>query len=312
MLAGTNSAMVDAELNLRGEREVTPTDPPISATVTTGVDADAGAFARTSRSALRLVEPLSSEQFRTLAIVIPCYNEQSTILEIIERVKALPIDKSIIVVDNCSTDGTRELLRTACGEERPVLPSDSLPPALAIEGQTLLSGDGFTVLLQPRNLHKAASVRIGIALADSEYVICQDADLEYDPEDILKLVSHAQKTGAVAVFGSRLTGSNPVDRGAFQMGRVGLTKLFRLLYRSQITDVATCYKLMKTDVAKALDTTTSGFDLDFEIPAKLRLLNHVIEDVPIRYFPRDRSMGKKIRWRDGLSASWTLLKLRFS
>jgi glycosyltransferase involved in cell wall biosynthesis len=185
-----------------------------------------------------------------------------------------------------------------------------VPSELAIPGQTLLVGDGFTVVLQPCNLRKAASVRLGLALANSEYVVCQDADLEYEPTDILRLLEHAERTGAAAVFGSRLSGAARVELDAFQVGRIALTKLFQVLYRSDITDVATCYKLMRTEVARALNTRTSGFDLDFEIPARLRLNKHRIADVPIRYHPRGRNGGKKIRWRDGVSAAFTLLRMR--
>jgi GT2 family glycosyltransferase len=147
-------------------------------------------------------------------------------------------------------------------------------------------------------------------LAHADYVVCQDADLEYDPRDILRLLACAESTQASAVFGSRLAGRPNRSLDPFQLGRVALTKLFRVLYRSRITDVATCYKLMRTDVVRDLDTRATGFDLDFEIPARLRRRGHTIEDVPISYRPRDHAHGKKIRWRDGVSAAWTLLKLR--
>lgn len=250
---------------------------------------------------------------KKLAIVLPCFNEQATILEIIERVKDLPIDKSLMVIDNCSTDGTRELLRSVCVKSFELESElDRLPLELRLDGQELLRGDGFTVLLQPRNLHKGSSVKLGIALANSEYVICQDADLEYDPSDILRLLDHAERTGSVAVFGSRTGSLSLIQLDAFQMGRVALTKCFQVLYASKIADVATCYKLVKTDILQDLEMRASGFDLDFEIPARLRRLNHDIEDVPIGYNPRDGAAGKKIRWRDGFSALWTLLQIRFS
>jgi len=248
-----------------------------------------------------------------LTIVIPCYNERDTILEIISRVKRLPIDKEILIVDNCSTDSTRELLIGACtlGDgAHGRAPARGFQPTMA--GQEILSGDGFVVVLQPSNMTKGTSVKTGIALASGRWVICQDADLEYDPEDILKLLEHAERTGAVAVFGSRLAQHNgEVRRDAFHVGRVALTQFFNVLYQSRLTDVATCYKLMRTDVARELGLTSSGFDLDFEIPAKLRRKRYSIEDVPVSYHPRTQDQGKKIRWRDGLTAAWTMTKARF-
>ena len=251
-----------------------------------------------------LVQPRAHGAPAKLTVIIPCYNERETVLEIIRRVRALPIDATIIVIDNCSTDGTRELLRAACDED----PGTTPPPP--IPGQVMLRGAGFQLVLQPRNLKKGMSVRTGVALANSEYVICQDADLEYDPTDILRLLEYAERTGASVVFGSRLAGRPKLERNAFQLGRVALTVLFTSLYRARITDVATCYKLMRTDVARSLPLRSEGFDLDFEIPARLTRLGHSIAELPIKYHPRTPEQGKKIRWRDGLSAAWVLARTR--
>jgi len=243
--------------------------------------------------------------------VIPCYNEVTTILELITRVQALPIDKSILVIDNCSTDGTRAVLTDAFPEQLP----DSDRARLArvtpfVRDQRIYQAGEVTVLLQPRNYEKGQSFRIGIALAEAPYIVCQDADLEYDPSDILRLLEHAERTQAAAVFGSRLSGHVTIARDVFQIGRVGLTKFFKLLYGSSITDVATCYKLMRTDVARSLLLLSSGFNLDFEIPAELRRHGHAIHEVPVQYFPRSAREGKKIRFRDGIAAAWTMLKCR--
>jgi glycosyltransferase involved in cell wall biosynthesis len=246
-----------------------------------------------------------------LTILIPCFNERHTVLEVIERVRALPIDKLVIVVDNCSTDGTRELLRAACSAEcGPALASPSLERVAAT--REVLFGDGFVAVLQPENRRKGASVRLGIELAQSDYFVCQDADFEYDPADLLRLLEHARSTGAVAVFGSRLSGAAPRGRARldpFQLGRVGLTRLFRRLFRSSITDVATCYKLIRSDVAQDLELETEGFELDFEIPARLRARGHEILELPVSFTPRTHAQGKKIRWRDGVTAAWVLLRL---
>ena len=254
---------------------------------------------------------LAQRQRPKLTVIIPCFNERRTILEIIRRVNALPVPKEVIVVDNCSTDGTRDLLlgcRTGSGP----LPERSDVPGLlpTIPGQRIVAAAGFALVLQPRNFQKGMSVRTGIALAEGEYVVCQDADLSITRPDLLRLLEHAERTGAAAVFGSRLAGARHAPVDAFQFGRVALTRLFRLLYGGEVTDVATCYKLMRTAVARSLELKTSGFDLDFEIPARLRRRRYRIEDVSISYSPRTRAEGKKIRWRDGLSAAWTMLECR--
>jgi glycosyltransferase involved in cell wall biosynthesis len=249
-----------------------------------------------------------SERRRKLTVLIPCFNERDTVLELIERVKRIDVDKRVIVVDNASTDGTREILRAMCSGERSELGADSGVESHA--GRRILDGPGFTVVLQPMNLKKGTSVKTGLALADSEYFICQDADLEYDPRDIVRLVEHADRTGASAVFGARPLVACGARLDPFRLGRTMLTRLFCRMYGQRLTDVATCYKLMRTDVARSLKMQASGFDLDFEIPAKLARLEHRIDELPISYVPRGRAGGKKIRWHDGIAAAWTLMKLR--
>jgi glycosyltransferase involved in cell wall biosynthesis len=269
-----------------------------------------GTSAPPSEQAPREVLPWLSPH--KLTIVIPCFNERETLLPVIERVKALDVDKFVLVVDNASTDGTRELLRSVCtGERERPREGGTGSDALWFEGQRILDGDGFTAILQPRNLSKGTGVRLAVALAPSEYVICHDADFEYDPQDILRLLEHAEAIGADAVFGSRLHRGVGVGKGAYQWGRVGLTKLFRLLYGAGISDVATCYKLLRTDVARRLDLRAAGFELDFEIPAKLRRQGVAIAELPIDYRPRGRANGKKIAWHHGLPAVWTMLKWRW-
>ncbi len=220
-----------------------------------------------------------------LSIIVPVYNERATVLTVLEQVRRLPVSKEIIVVENCSTDGTRELLAN-------------------------YQAPDVRIILQAKNLGKGTSVKLGIALAKGEWVIIQDADLEYDPNDILRLLAFAEQTDQVAVFGSRLLTGNPQGMWAFYIGRVVLNLIFRLLFAARTTDVATCYKLVRADVAKRLRLRCSGFDLDFELASALRRLGYEIAEVPISYRPRTVAEGKKIRAMDGLRAIATMLRVR--
>ncbi len=281
-----------------------------------------------------------------LSVLMPVYNERATLGEILRRVQAVPLDKEIIVVDNCSTDGTREDLRVMLARG---------------EAGEAASDHPLRVVLQEQNRGKGASVRRALDLARGEWVVVQDADLEYDPRDIIKMLAAAERAaeraskrlkaksarlhdksrnsgprrsvrrwnvrrrsaGAVAVFGTRLAaqkrdGTQPCQaaqrqRGLFLYGRIGLSVVFRVLYGVPLSDVATCYKLMPRETARALELRGSGFDLDFEIAARLARRGVRILEVPISYQPRSRHEGKKIRAvRDGWRAVWTLLRFRFA
>jgi dolichol-phosphate mannosyltransferase len=239
-----------------------------------------------------------------LSVLMPVFNERATFEEILVRVQAVAIEKEIIVVDNCSTDGTREILQSLLDSRQ----------AGDANSSSLLR-----IVLQTENGGKGNSVRRALELARGEYVIVQDADLEYDPNDYLKLMQAVEN--AEVVFGTRLLPGSETrrkqPRTAFYYGRVGLSVLLRLLYAVPISDVATCYKLIKRDVAQNLDLKSSGFDLDFEIGAKIAKLKkqHAIRyvEVPVSYHPRTELEGKKIRaWHDGWRAAWALLRFRFA
>jgi glycosyltransferase involved in cell wall biosynthesis len=223
-----------------------------------------------------------------LSVIIPVYNERELFPILLRKVQAVAIDKEIIIVDNCSTDGTRELIQE-------------------------LADETMQVILQPRNYGKGTSVRVGIERARGDFLIIQDADLEYDPQDYHKLLAVADPIERPVVYGTRLRADagNVHRRTAFYFGRVYLTTLFRLLYGANITDVSTCYKLIRTDLAQSLNLKGRGFDLDFEIGARLCKKGYRIYEVPISYHPRSREQGKKIRVWDGVLAVWTLLKYRF-
>lgn len=223
-----------------------------------------------------------------LTVVIPVYNERETLPQILSRVRSLPVEKEIIVVDNFSTDGTREYLQAVNLAE-------------------------VRVVLQPANYQKGTSVRKGIELAQGEYTVIQDADLEYEPEEIVELLRVAEEEGAAAVFGSRFL--NPAQaRGRFfpRFGRNRLNDLFRVLYWSSLTDIATCYKLVRTELLRGLRLRSAGFDLDYEIAAKLAKAGAAMREVPVSYRPRTAAQGKKLVWTDGLRAGWALLKFRFA
>ncbi|MBM3472485.1 MAG: glycosyltransferase family 2 protein [Armatimonadetes bacterium] len=228
-----------------------------------------------------------------LSVIMPVYNERGTVLEVLGRVREVPIDKQIIIVDNCSTDGTRELLQKL-----------DLP--------------GVRVVFQATNMQKGNSVKKGIAAAEGEYLVVQDADLEYDPQDHVPMLAEAERDDVVAVLGSRPLGAEArgekLPSTMFSVGRNWITGYFRLLYGSRLTDIATCYKMMRTEVARSLDLRRNGFDLDFEIACKLTRLAGLtgkrIAEVPIYYAPRSVAEGKKIRWRDGLSALAAITQFR--
>ncbi len=241
-----------------------------------------------------------------LSVLIPVYNERATLAEILRRVQDVPIEMEIIVVDNVSTDGTREDLRAliesgAAGEAD----SDAL----------------IRVAFQSENRGKGASVRRALSLARAPWIIVQDADLEYDPRDYLRLFEAAQKSRRPfdAVFGTRLhrgtMARQKQPRTAFFYGRVGLSLIFRVLYGAPLSDVATCYKLMRREFALSLKLQSDGFDLDFELAAKVakaRARGARFSEIPISYAPRTELEGKKIRVvHDGVRAIWALVKFRF-
>jgi dolichol-phosphate mannosyltransferase len=226
-----------------------------------------------------------------LSVIIPVYNERETILEIISRVQAVDLgegwEKELIVVDNDSTDGTRDLLNT-------------------------MTASNVRIVLQPRNMGKGASVRTGIELASGDYILTQDADLEYHPNEYPKLLNKAVGENLDVVYGSRVLGGRRYHHYAANYWTVRLlTLLTNLLFGAHYTDVATNYKLVKAPILKSLNLTCSGFDLDFELSDKLALATKHIGEVPITFTPRTYAEGKKIRMMDGFHAFWVIFRDRF-
>jgi dolichol-phosphate mannosyltransferase len=225
-----------------------------------------------------------------LSIIICVYNEAVSALPVIAKVRGVQLSegwsKEIIVVDNCSTDGTREQLQG-------------------------LTDSDVRVIYHEHNLGKGASVRTGFGSANGGYGVIQDADFEYDPNELALFTAKATETDADAVFGSRTLGGRHIYKYAQNYWGVRvLTALTNLLFGSHLSDVAVATKMVKVDVFRALNLQGAAFDLDFELPCALLKHKYSIVEVPISYKPRTVEEGKKIRWTDGLHAMWVILKMR--
>ena len=220
---------------------------------------------------------------------MPVYNEAQTIEEIIRRVTAVDIPKELVIVDDGSTDATREKLR-------------ALP-----------AGEGLRVIFHERNQGKGAAVRTGLAAAKGDVVVIQDADLEYDPQEFQELVKPILRGDADVVFGSRLTGGRP-QRVYYFWHKVAnrfLCLVLNVLYNTTLTDMETCYKMFTRPVLEGLRLQSDGFEIEPEITAKIFKRDWRVYEMPISYYGRTYKEGKKIRFTDGLTALWTLVKYRF-
>lgn len=222
-----------------------------------------------------------------LSIVIPCYNEVGTIRSIVDRVRAAPVaDKEIIIVDDCSRDGTRELLRT------------EIAPLVA------------KIIYHEVNQGKGAALRTGFAAVTGDVVIIQDADLEYDPNEYPKLLAPIERGQADVVFGSRFAGGE-AHRVVYFWHMVGnkfLTLLSNMCTNLNLTDMETCYKVFKREVIQQIQIEENRFGFEPEITAKVAKLDVVIYEVGISYYGRTYKEGKKIGWRDGVRALYAILK----
>jgi len=223
-----------------------------------------------------------------LSVVMPAFNELNTIEEIVHRVVAVPLRIELIVVDDCSTDGTRNTL---------------------VELQREL---GFTLLLQPRNLGKGAALRRGFEAVHGDVVVVQDADLEYSPEEFPQLLELICEGRADVVYGSRFLGRHRVFLFTHYAGNRILTLLTNVLYNTMLTDMETCYKVMRTDVMRSMTLRSDGFGIEPELTAKIFKRGYRVYEVPITYDGRGYDEGKKISWRDGIVALWVLLRYRFT
>lgn len=220
-----------------------------------------------------------------LSVIIPAYNEAKTIKQILEKVAAVNIDKEIIVVENGSTDGTDKVLRG-------------------------INYDNMKVIHHTSNRGKGGAVLTGLSHASGEFVIIQDADLEYNPNDYPRLIDIIRENKADLVLGARFIGGL---QGLFvhRLGNRFLTGLFNLLFKVKFNDYATCYKLAKNSAWVRLNLKARGFNIDVEIISNALKNNMRVVEVPVSYMPRTYKEGKKIRWADGLWAIFYMFKYRF-
>ena len=227
---------------------------------------------------------------KKLSVIICCFNERSTILEIIQKTQGVQLDdnwsREIIVVDNNSTDGSREILQQ-------------------------IDEPSIKIIYHQENLGKGMSIRTGIDNMTGDYMIIQDADAEYDPAEHVKFCRKVDETNAAAIFGSRVLGGDvKYEYAHAYLGVRFLTTMTNLLFGGSLTDVATATKMVRADVVQSLNLTTTDFNLDFELPDKILLSGHEILEIPISYDPRTYSEGKKITSMDGVRALLTMVKDR--
>ena len=219
---------------------------------------------------------------------MPVFNERKTIREIIAKVLAVPIEKELVIVDDASTDGTREILKEYEGTE------------------------GVKVLYHIQNKGKSGAIKTGIPQTTGEIISIQDGDLETDPNDFVALTEPIKQGEASVVYGSRYL--NKKEKSlyfAYKFGARFLSYVVNILYCQNITDEATCYKVFRSDILKKIPLEYNRFEFCPEVTAKVSKMGYKIKELPMNYYPRSFEEGKKMNWRDGLKALWVLIKFRF-
>jgi glycosyltransferase involved in cell wall biosynthesis len=221
-----------------------------------------------------------------LSVLIPVHNEERTISALLDAVEARPEVDELVIVDDGSYDGTADILAAR----------SFLVPA--------------KVIRHPSNRGKGSAIRTAIAAASGELAVVQDADLEYDPNEYPMLLAPLARPGVEVVFGTRSFAAHSAYSFWFVMGNKGVTLWNNLLFNSYLSDLETCFKLMPLKIWRSLDLRSNGFEIEPEITAKLLKRGYRIFEVPITYSARSRTEGKKLTWRDGVRAAWTLTRIR--
>jgi len=226
-----------------------------------------------------------------LSIIVPVYNEKNTVLEIVKRLADLDlgtVQKELIIIDDCSTDGTRQIIQGLSGQ--------------------------YKTIFHNQNQGKGAAIRTGLKEATGDYIVIQDADMEYDPNDLKTMVEKMIAEKLQVLYGSRRLKKENVQYSGllYYFGGWLLTVIANILYGQNITDEPTCYKMFQASFIKSLPLQCRRFEFCPEVTAMSALRGIKITEVPISYFPRHRHEGKKIRWQDEFVAIWVLLKYRFT
>lgn len=226
-----------------------------------------------------------------LSVVMPVYNEKNTVLSIIGKVLKLDMVREIIIVDDYSTDGTRELLKNTKFDGR------------------------VKTFFHEKNSGKGAAIRTGFTKVSGDVVVIQDADLEYDPNEFIEMIKPIREGVADVVYGSRLSGGKPQRVYLFwhKAGNNFLTFLTNFLYNSTLSDMETCYKMFRREVVDSVKIRSNDFSVEPELTAKvLKNKNLRVYEMPISYYGRSYAEGKKISWKHGFGAIWALVKYRFA
>ncbi len=225
-----------------------------------------------------------------LSVVVPVYNERATLATVVDAVLALPLRVEVLLVDDASRDGSGALCDELAGRH---------------PGRV-------RAFHQDENRGKGAAVRVGIQAATGEAVVIQDADLEYDPDDLVRLFDEMRRLGSQVIYGSRrLRYRSASVQARFYWGGVVITWVTNLLYGAGLSDEPTCYKMWRRELIQSIPLTCDGFEFCPEVTAKVLRRGHRIPEIQIRYTPRTVHEGKKIRWQDGWKAIATLLRFRF-
>lgn len=231
------------------------------------------------------------KSMQKITILIPVFNEVNTLKQILQKVENASfcsLEKEIILIDDCSTDGTKELYKDF--------------------------GDKYKIFYHEKNTGKGAALRTGLENATGDIIVIQDADLEYDPVDYEPLIKLILEDKADVAYGSRLSGGKPSRAFLFThlLGNKFLTLLTNILYNTTLTDMETCYKAFRADFIKDIEIKSKKFDFEPEITAKVLKKGARLYELPISYYGREYHEGKKITWKDGVSAIFALIRFRFS